>query len=109
MMNNGILRSTMHDLGFAESLRGTHLIRRAVELHAVNPDMSTTKELYPAIAKAAGVSKNQVERNIRTAIADAVDCCEHLETRLAWQRFMGGQTPTNREVIARLAWVAYED
>ena len=109
MLNISILRTAMHELGFAESLRGTRLLRRAVALHDEAPDMSTTKEMYPAIAKAAGLTAHQVERSIRCAIADAVDCCEHLETRLAWQRFMGGQTPTNREVIARLAEVAREN
>lgn len=109
MLNITILRKTMHDLSFAESLCGTRLLRRAVALHDEAPDMSTTKEMYPAIAKATGYSAQQVERSIRCAIADAVDCCDHIETRLAWQRFMAGQTPTNREVIARLAEVAREN
>lgn len=103
MLNITILRKTMHELGFAESLRGTRLLVQAAQMHAENPDRMLTKEVYPAIGRAAGLTAGQVERNIRSAISDAVSCCGDHETSLAWRRFMGGQNPTNGEVIARLA------
>lgn len=97
------MRTTMNELGFAQSLRGTRLLVRAAQMHAENPDRLLTKDVYPAIGKEAGLTAGQVERNIRSAISDAVSCCGDHETSQAWRRFMGGQNPTNGEVIARLA------
>ena len=104
MIDTKRLDSLMDDLSFPEALAGTELIRQAVAMVEADRAMSTTKELYPALAKAAGMTADRVERNIRCAIRNAVECCDDWpETRIAWQGFVRGQAPTNREVIARLA------
>ena len=103
MVDERRLDDMMERLSFAESLAGTDLLRRAVVLMEANRGMSITKELYPALAKATGRTATQVERNMRHAISNAVRCCDWVETRVEWQSFIGGQTPTVSEVVARLA------
>lgn len=103
MIDTKKLDNELAELSFAESLAGTEMIRQAVIMAEAQRGISMTKELYPAIAKAAGSTSQRVERNIRAAIANAIDCCDGWpETRYAWQRFTRGQDPTNGEVIARL-------
>lgn len=103
MIDSRKLDNLMDELSFPEGLSGTEMIRRAVERIDAERGISMTKELYPALAKAAGINAGQVERNIRSAISNAIDCCDWAETQLAWQGFMRGQAPTNREVLCRLA------
>ena len=103
MIDSRKLDEIMEDLGFAESLSGTELIRQGVAMVEAQRNIYMTKELYPALAKATGRTPAQVERNMRHAITNAVECCDWAETRMAWQQFIGGQNPTVSEVLARLA------
>lgn len=103
MIDGRKLDELMESLSFGEALAGTDLIRRAVTIMDAKPGLFITKELYPALAKATGRSPQQVERNMRHAISNAVGCCDWLETQQAWQQFIGGQNPSVSEVVARLA------
>ena len=103
MIDRRKLDDTMDELSFAESLSGTPLIRAAVAMVDAQRDIAMTKELYPGLAKAHGITAAAVERRMRNAIVNAVECCDHVETSLAWRRFIGGQSPTVGEVVTRLA------
>jgi two-component system response regulator (stage 0 sporulation protein A) len=59
----------MKELGHPENLSGTDYLRSAVR--AYEQGMSLTKELYPAIAKAAGSTPARVERAMRHSIETA--------------------------------------
>ena len=103
MIDSRKLDDMMDELSFAESMSGTPLIRAAVAMVAAKRDIYMTKELYPALAKANGITSAAAERRMRNAISNAVDCCDRIETSFAWQRFIGGQAPTVSEVVTRLA------
>lgn len=56
-------------MGFREKLPGTELLRRAIAQY--EPGQRMTKEVYPALARAAGTTPAGVERTMRYAIEDA--------------------------------------
>ena len=94
----------MISCGLRDSLIGSEYIRMAVDIYA--PQMSITKELYPAIAAAANTTPSRVERAIRHAIETGFERCGWDNDVLE----MFGNTvdpnrgkPTNSELIARLA------
>lgn len=104
MKNEQKMREHMTALGFAERHAGTALVRRAAAMAAEQPGARTYKEIYPAIAREAGMKPEQVERNMRHAVQSAYAACP-----AAWAAFCGPRRPTNSEVIARMVVVASED
>lgn len=65
------VRTFLLDMGFHMNLCGFRYLLTALCLLYKRPDMSMTKELYPAVAKLHGGSWQQIERGIRTAITKA--------------------------------------
>ena len=109
MVNTQKLDKMMDNLGFPDHLIGTEYIRLAVSMY--DRSLSMTKEIYPAIAAAAGSSPARVERAIRHAIASAWD-------RSDWEdqyEYFGHTVhpnrgaPTNMEFFARAARVCRDD
>lgn len=94
----------MTALGFAERHAGTACIREAAAYAAAHPGAKVTKEIYPALARAAGTTPQAVERNIRHAVRSA-----WRDAPREWYDFCGPRRPTNSEVIARLVRFADED
>lgn len=68
-INEQKLDGIMLELGHAENIKGTEYIRIGCALY--ERDMAMTKELYPAIAKAANTTSSRVERAMRHSIASA--------------------------------------
>lgn len=109
MINSQKLENVMLELGHPENLIGTGYIREGVELY--NAGMTRmTKELYPAIAKAAGTTASRAERAMRHSISAAwMRSC-----RESQHKYFGNTinpetgTPTVGEYIARLARVCRE-
>lgn len=94
------------ELGHDDFNRGTAYLRNAVRLY--EPGMALTKELYPALAKAANTTPARVERCMRHSIEKAWMRGSE-EARL---RFFGNSIdpqsgrPTVGEYVARLARLA---
>ena len=63
------LDGIMLELGHAENIKGTEYIRIGCALY--ERGMSMTKDLYPAIAKAANTTPSRVERAMRNSIVSA--------------------------------------
>lgn len=99
----------MNELGHSENLLGTGYIRSAVEMY--RPGMSITKELYPAIAKAADSTGPRVERAMRHSIEKAWE----RGSIYAQENYFGYSIdpekgrPTVSEYIARMARLCHED
>ena len=102
MKNEQKLIEHMTALGFAERHAGTAMMRRAVALAAERRGARVLKEIYPALARAAGASPEAVERNMRHAVQSAWRSAPE-----EWCKFCGPRRPTNSEVIAR--WVRIAD
>jgi two-component system response regulator (stage 0 sporulation protein A) len=110
MINSQKLENAMLELGHPENLSGTGYLREGVELY--NAGLTRmTKELYPAIAKAANTTPARVERAMRHSISAAwARSC-----RESQQRFFGNSinpetgTPTVGEYVARMARICRED
>lgn len=94
------LYKTMDELGYSESLCGTRYIQSAVNLVSADRSISMMKEVYPAVARAAGTSAQRVERAMRTATEAAM---RSPNWQWAWREIGGWNHPTNSEVIHRLA------
>ena len=98
----------LRELGHSEVHLGTGLLRNAVEIYS--PGMSMTKELYPALARAAGTNPARVERNMRHSIARAMERAPQ-ETKY---RFFGNSinpdtgAPTVGEYVATMARLIHE-
>ena len=58
-------------MGFTAKLRGYSYLRDAVLHYARNPNQSIIKELYPRVAAVYGVTPEDVEHSIRSAVIDA--------------------------------------
>lgn len=69
----GRVSAMLQELSIPAKLKGYDQCREAIILLVHNPGMSITKELYPGVAGAFGISAPQVERSIRTAIATGFD------------------------------------
>ena len=104
-INETRLDDVMLELGHRDSIKGTEYIRLAAQLY--EPGMLVCKELYPAIAAAAGTTPARVERCMRHSISTAW-------SRGSWeaQRRYFGYTvdpgrgaPTVGEYISRIARV----
>ncbi len=92
-------------MGFRESLSGTAMLRKAVEYW--EPGMALTKCLYPAVAKAFGITSARAERAMRTAIEDVykrgnnvylAECFGYRE-----------DAPTVGDFVGRMAWCCSEE
>lgn len=68
-INEQKLDEVMLELGHRDSVKGTEYLRIGAALY--ERDMSMTKELYPAIAKAANTTPSRVERAMRHSITSA--------------------------------------
>lgn len=102
-VDKNAVRNKMVWMGFRDNIIGTPMLREAINLW--EPGMSTTKELYPAIAKQFGTTPVRVERNIRTAIESAWDRGDYfaIESVFGGSAAEDGVRPTNSEFIARMA------
>lgn len=80
---------------------GFKLLRAAILLSVRNPNMSATKELYPAAAKLCGKTDCNVERNLRTALDGAWASEDHT----LWLQYFppSDKRPEPSDFIARLA------
>lgn len=63
--------SLLNDLGFSSRHRGYKFLLTAIEIYLRNPEISVTKELYPAVAARHNAAQANVEHAIRTAIEAA--------------------------------------
>ena len=88
-------------LGYPARLTGTGYLAEAVRIVSDDRRALMCKDVYPAIAAAAGVRASAVERNIRTATAAAI----RSEVWSSEWRSIGGtpKTPCSSEVAHRLA------
>lgn len=100
------LNERITQANFSTRHRGFAYLRESVLIFYRNPGMSITKELYPAVAvKFDGVTWQQVERSIRSAIS----CAWTKSGETGWAELLpdifGGITkcPSNGDVITRLA------
>lgn len=98
--------SVMDRLGFRESFRGTAYIREAVGMAMRDRDVMMSKDIYPAIAAAAGRSPAAIERAMRTAIQGAMKAPQW---DAEWREIGGWGTPTNGEIVRRIARECRED
>ena len=98
------------ELAVPTKLKGYGYIREAMFLMRNDFAQSITKELYPAVATAFGVSATQVERSIRNAI----EISWKKRNRTIWKRYFDdadddAAKPTNAEFVSRLAHCLEED
>lgn len=105
MIHERKLTLIMDGLGFKESTKGTEYIRRAAAAVDEEPGAMITKDIYPRVSREANldgyrVTPQQVERNIRQAVACAMRS-PYWDT--AWRGLGGWGRPSNDEVIRRLA------
>lgn len=90
-------------MGFRPERGGFALLLPAILFLARHPRASVTKELYPAVGVACGISPRQVERDIRLAIEDAW----RVGNPAAWERVFPGERerPSNSRFLGRMAQV----
>lgn len=110
MINEEKLDNLLLELGHDDFNRGTAYIRQGVKFCDAGLRLMT-KELYPAIAKAAGSTSSRVERAMRHSI-------EKAWARNDWEvqaKYFGCSIdpakgkPTVGEYVTRLARVCHED
>ena len=109
MKNMKKLDSIMNELGHAERQIGTEYIREAVSIY--ERGMAMTKELYPALAKAAGSTPSRVERAMRHSIQSAWTRGND-EVQLRYFGYSidpGRGAPCVSEYVARMARAIDED
>lgn len=94
------LQRAMDGLGYRESSIGTEYIRAAVGMVDAERTVMMCKDVYPAIARAAGTTPARVERCIRSA-TDAASRSPMWDKE--WREMGGWGHPTNNELIRRLA------
>ena len=90
----------LDNLGFKESYRGTDYLRAGIAMVCARRDLSMTKDIYPALARAAERSPAAIERSIRSALRAAMDSPVW---EGEWRRLGGWDDPTNSEVMRRIA------
>lgn len=102
MFNTQKLNEVLLELGHPDNLSGTEFIRLGAAMY--DRQLSMTKELYPAIAKAVGSTPSRVERAMRHSICTAWSRGDSE----AQKRYFGSTvnpntgTPTVGEYLARL-------
>lgn len=103
--DNRKLTAILLELGLNPKHNGYRYLCEAIEAYRQNSSQSLTKELYAAVGKKFGVSAQQVERSMRTAIEWA---WLRRDDRI-WRRWLPAGTlsatkhPTNGEIICALA------
>lgn len=100
MICNKKLNETLNRLGYCEVTSGTDYIRAGVAMVDAERKAMMCKDIYPALAKAAGTTSSRVERAMRAATAKAM---RSPEWEKEWREIGGWSHPTNGEVIRRLA------
>lgn len=100
MICNQKLNKNMDALGFRESCSGTEMIRAGVAMVDAQRSAMMCKDIYPALAKAAGTTPARVERAMRAAISAAM---RSPSWDSAWREIGGWGHPTNSEMLRRLA------
>ena len=107
-INEEKLDNLLLELGHDDYSSGTKQLRIAVRLYEGQP---LTKELYPALARAANSSPARIERNMRYAIEKAWSRCPY-DTQF---KFFGNSIdprtgkPRVGEYIARLSRICREN
>jgi CheY-like chemotaxis protein len=95
--------SILLEFGIAARTQGFPYLRDGILFYLKQPDLSITKHLYPAVAagSATGVTKEQVERCMRTAIRSAWGRSEPA----LWEQYFrtNGKPPSNGVFISTLA------
>lgn len=100
-----LVSNALLSLGMGAKLRGYNYLRIAIPMDMENPELMVTKELYPEVARICGVTKDHVERGIRTAIESAF----RRGRRTVWQAYFGDdpnvlrERPSNGDFISTLA------
>ena len=94
------LQRTMDRLGYRESMIGTDYIRSGVAMVDADRSVMMCKDVYPAIARAAGATPARVERAIRSA-TEAAQRSPMWDKE--WREMGGWGHPTNNELLRRLA------
>lgn len=103
--NKTRITNALLTLGIPTKLRGYAYIREAVEVMALRPSLSITKELYPTVGQRCDASPENVERSIRGAINSA---WKNRDDQV-WRMYFGAnpgqplRCPTNAAFISRLA------
>lgn len=95
------------EVGMSAGLDGFKYSMEAIQLLIENGNLSTTKELYPSIAKKCATSPQRVERCIRNAISVAF---ERGDIQVLKQYFKNSYSPktgrpTNTEFLKTLAYI----
>lgn len=98
------ISDNLHALGFSPKLCGYAYLISGILLILCQPDIRTTKELYPYIARLHNTTGVLVERSIRNALATA---WKHRDPAV-WQIYFPSETtrnkcPTNRVFMTQLA------
>ena len=95
------ITSALLSLGMRSGHEGFSFLLPAILYRARHPRAAITKQIYPAVAEACGVSPQQVERDIRLAIASGWKYGD----RQTWERFFPGETkvPSNDRFLRRMA------
>lgn len=88
-------------LSLSTKHKGYNYLIEAVLMMEKEPNVSITKELYPAVAKICGCERGHVERSIRSAIESAWK----RRDPLLWQQYFPDAVsrPSNAVFICRLA------
>lgn len=97
-------------LGFRDSIKGTDMLRVAIEVW--RPGMAITKELYPTVARKCGSTPSRVERAMRHAITTAWERGDTLTIEGCFGCTVSAEkgAPTVSEFVARMSRVcALED
>lgn len=110
MVNYRKMEEMMLKLGHPENLRGTEYIRQGIEMRDAGR-AQLTKDIYPAIAKAAGTTASRVERCMRHSIevAGTRGNPDEWVRVFGWSCDPGRGLPTVGEYLARMARVCRED
>lgn len=104
-----VVTAALFELGIPASRIGCGNCREAVIMLKADPGASLSKEIYPALANAQGVSAGSIEKNIRDAITDGYN----RRNDSVWRRYFptapNGQIPkpTNRQFLSTLAQVLF--
>lgn len=66
------IKEFLVESGVFPNLKGFNYLIKAVELVSKNPNMKTTKDLYPTIAKEYKDTATRVERAIRNIVSNKI-------------------------------------
>lgn len=100
-----LVTNLLISLNVPSHLRGASFLREAILLMVKQPDISITKELYPAVGNLFGANYAQVERAIRNAINLAWEHRINAEWEKIFRKDSSGSIPrpSNGIFISRLA------